>query len=367
MSRVFGTSLACVMLASWCVWLAGCSSAPEQGAGANGGRDGGGGGSGAGGVRVSGAGLEMRVWVVDNTPRVVPLALSPNALRRYQQQERPTATVEGPGWGAALRNYEGRAVALSQVTQDLWRANGVRVFSVPVRELDGLRDSLRMAGARQERWLGQTPVWTEVIRGPQLASLDAIMMDSGALRVEGGNLRLLLRAWLVPAGAGALGGSGLSGSAEVMGPEPLIVEDGMARAALQVEILPQHYVPARGVGGMGAADVFSAGPARVPRAEEEGLVFERLALRAMLMEESDALVIVPEVLGVEDEGDKGGEGVSGVGVGVGPVPPRGLMFGEALLTDTPGRGAASAVVMLVLVPRVPQRYSLLEGSAGVAK
>lgn len=292
------------------------------------------------------SGWEVRVWIADNTPRVQQLPLSPNALRRYQALDQPTFTVEPPTWIDAVQAYESRPVPIPQPTLDLWRANGLRVYSVPVADLPALQKQIRLVGPSQERWLGQTPVWAEVLRGPPLARPDALLMDSGPLRVEGGAARLLLRGWLIPS-------SHLSDSAssttppEFVGP-PAPAHDNPGRptrAALQLEILPQHHLPKP------PPDTFTLEPTRAPRPEEEGLLFERLALRAALDgHHTDAIVVVPDAAYSTDTADT---------PSLGPAPPPGLTFGQALLTDKPQRRAVNTVAVLILIPRATDTFTLL--------
>lgn len=298
-------------------------------------------------VRAAATGLEVRWWVVDNAPALVPLRLSPNAMRRLQAKDVPTATVAPPTWREVLAPFADRPVPVPDDVRDRWLNNGLRLYSIPVKDLPDLRARLRLVGPVQDRWFGHTPVWTEAVRGPALMPVDTVHLDTGLLRIEGGTMRLLTRAWIVPGSARA---------PELVGPpapagrgraEPAAPGEAPIPAVLQLELLPQHHVPPV------RSDEFTIEPTKPVPPEEQGLAFDRLTLRTTLGGD-DALVIVPD-----GPPSAANDDPAASDVGVGPPPPRGLTFGEALLTDKPARGAAGSLVFVVLVPRVPASYNLL--------
>jgi hypothetical protein len=298
-------------------------------------------------VRGADSGVELRWWVVPDDGDVVA-----RALAAYETAATP---IDGPG-------------------RDAWRANGLRLVSVPVAELAPLQahfqqlrsqvvvNDLRAAGVgdadlsrvaatlppaastSQEQWLGEVPRWTDAVRGPQMGPGTGrgtvIKMDTGPLALGPGRLRLLLRAWSVPT---------------------LLAPDH-ASAGLHVELAPQ-FEPA-----VNDAEEHDLGLLPPLQLEERGLVLSRLVL-SMTLDGSEAILIVAA---------RPNEDWAAVASGkpapprpptsvFGPPDPEGVTLGEAMLTSeaplgpAPGapsvaRGPAKAVI--VLVPHVRDRFEL---------
>jgi hypothetical protein len=307
-------------------------------------------------VRGADCGLELRWWVLPDDGDVI---------------------------ARALASYEARPGPVDAAARDLWRGNGFRIVAVPVDELGGVQarlqqlraqvivSDLRAAGVReqdlaavvasmasapatQEQWLGEVPRWTDAVRGPAMGRgtgrPSVVMMDSGPLALGPGRLRLLLRSWAVPT--------------QIAGDR--------AAAGLHLELAPQFEEarPSIPDWGIEEADMGLVKPLAL---EDQGLVLSRLVL-SLTLDGSEALVIVPERPETEWGTIASGEPVAPVadrGI-FGPAAPRGVTLGEAMLSAEPGlaRAAGGAIegsglprrpakAMIVLVPRVPERFELL--------
>jgi hypothetical protein len=239
-------------------------------------------------------GLELTWWIIDQSgPHV-------------------------PSLDAALEPFASNALPVPWKTVDLWHANGLRLVSVPVAKLDDLRASLRSAGPLQTQWLGLTPRWTEIARGPAYGRPSTLGLDGGSIVLRDGHLRLMLRCWVSP-------GQQVPGLDFLPG-------------ALQVEVMPEFVpdAPARALALPGEEP--NAAPVR----------FVRLALETTLLTD-DALLIVPEGAAVDGPGPDA----------VGPVEPPLPTLGESMLVSADASLNRLARVVIVLTPTVPREYGLL--------
>lgn len=298
-------------------------------------------------VRGADSGLELRWWVLPDDGDVI---------------------------ARALAVYEGRPTPADGAGREVWRANGLRLLSVPTAELPALQarfqqlrsqvliNDLRAAGiaeadlarvaasmapaasTTQEQWLGEVPRWMDAVRGPQMGPGTGrgtvIKMDVGPLALGPGRLRLLLRAWTVPT----------------------VVSPDHAAAGLRLELAPQ-FEQSRNIPSERELGLLP--PLAV---EEQGLVLSRLVL-GMTLDGSDSLLIVPD----RPDTDWGAiaSGTATVAQApksvFGPPTPDGITLGEAMLSSDASpraggagpdaRGLTKAVV--VLVPRVRDRFVLV--------
>jgi hypothetical protein len=315
----------------------------------------------------------------------------------------------------ALLPYAERPVPAPAETLALWSRYGLRAVSVPLEDLDALLAELRdgasarvshagPAAASQREWLGLPDTWSEVVRGPELTRGLTVSLESERLRLEPGRLRMLVRGWPIPVADDGQ------------------TKSGHTRAALAVEVLPQHL----------SRDPARRGPRSSPRdpfaeasidAESDGLTFSRLLL-PLTLESSQAVILVSERPGLgwsdvtRDAGawasraraaqpgstsSRPSPGIGQVtrgtppvpddddstttndasfaaptptmqGVESGPTAPRMPTLGEALLgptittraTPTTDQGDAAIVppppvatrVLIILIPRLPERFEL---------
>jgi len=265
------------------------------------------------GERGPGVGLEVAWWVVED-----PFVATAD----------PTVTrlASGPTVRDVLLPYEGRPVPVTAAAAALWRANGLRLVSVPRADLAALRRSLRLVGPVQQQWLGETPRWVEAVRGPKWGGSALLALDNGPLRLDAGRLRLLVRSWSAPGPGGPDAG------------------------VLQVEIVPQHVLPFAPLPDLAAA---LEPPKPRPSRDAEGVAFERLLLETAF-DGVDALVIVPESPASATPASEGFETA-------GPDAPMPPTLGEVMLTDTLSGGRRGTRVMVVLIPHAPRTFSLFPG------
>lgn len=275
----------------------------------------------------------------------------------------------GPGemW-AAFAEFRSTPVPVDAGALQMLQENGLRVLAVPVDRLPEVQRRLAVIGAVQRQWLGQAPSWVDAAAGPLREGGQTIALHDGRLRLGPGRLRLLLRGWTLPAPAA---------SEEARG------------AALHLEMVPQHQESRPTTGGLG--DALRPQP-RAP--EDEGVLFTRMALTARLKGDL-ALVLVPETPGVEwkeppppepepEPAPAPAPAAPPIGrvsrvdpaasAPASPPPPAPVhaadataevgppgvalpSLGEAMLMSRTESRTVRAVV--VLVPRVPQRFDLL--------
>jgi len=294
------------------------------------------------------------------------------------------ATGDGDAMFAAFAEFQGAEVPVDEAVRDVLARNGLRLLAVPVDRLSEVQSRLSVIGAVQRQWLGQAPGWIDIATGPLRERGQTIALHDGVLRVGPGRLRILLRGWTVPVPPG--------------------VAPGNRGAAMDVEIVPQHQE-------MDPRGELSLTPRRIAP-EDEGLVFTRLAAR-MRLHGDVAVVIVPERPGVtwearKEEPPAESQAAPDVAAGPAPRPAPGLgqvsrveagraapvtpevtaspapaatleqgppsaplpSLGEAMLmsrADLPGPDGAvsgrarsrTVRAVVVLVPRVPDRFELL--------
>lgn len=230
------------------------------------------------------AGLELRLWVVDDSAGALEAELGSFGL----------AGVEAP---------------VEQV--ELWRANGLGVSAIPLEELDGALAGLRPVGPRQTQWLGVLPEWSVLAAGPGWSGTHAAALDAGVLELEAGRLRLVGRAWALP-------------------PAP-----GRGSARLRIELAPQH-AEARGR-ERSAAEL---GDPRLSTDADAGPIYTRLALEISATGER-AFAVYP----VEPPRPEGGASQPAVGPALPEHPSLGAVMLRG--ADGTGEGHLAMVLVLV--------------------
>lgn len=260
------------------------------------------------------AGLEVQVWIVED-----------DAL----------------GFAYALADHEQRARGVPDGVASVWRANGIRIVPVPLNELDSLRATFRRAGLSERRWHGLAGQWTPVVEGPRLGGRTALALDSGILSLNRGRLRLLGRCWLAPD----------------LQQEPEHEDDPFVRAVMRIELLPQHAEQRR----RSELDAVLNPDQRPP--EDEGLLFRRF-LAELPARKGQAYLLVPEdprtdwATMLKEDADDAEDTTD-----VGPLDPGLPTLGEAMLTSRVApEDAPTRRMVVVLLPRVPDRFELLSES-----
>lgn len=243
-------------------------------------------------------GLELRWWVIADRHAELARALA------------PFASIPVPVDPAILER---------------WERSGLRIVAVPLERLTALRDQLPRIGATNSQWIGQSPSWLDALGGPAITRPTTVVLDSSTIQLQPGQLRLLVRAWLLPR----------------------MTEAG-ARAALHVELLPQH----RALAARALDDnLFKTGNRYRTRSID--------ALHLVMNVGPDyALLVVPERPDVS-WGDTPAAGEAVDPNNVGPSEPIYPTLGGAMLTSSPtDLGATVNKAVVVLIPRVPERFEL---------
>lgn len=263
-------------------------------------------------VRNAQVGLEVAWWLADDTAGRV---------------------------GTQLTALGAAPLALDDATRARWEAAGFRVLTIPLGSLPALQGALPRESSWTRRWHAQLPDWAEVFRGRRIAADTRVLIDRAPERLPGGSLRLLARNWAVP------------------GEPPALHLD----AAVQLLTNPP------------ALDPFALEEPRVSRPADEGHVLGDLVLSTELPP-TVALIITAEAPGVVWSGPTGAapapapeqpeslleaEGEPNTPI-FGPLAADALSLGQTMLTagaDEPLGKPVKALV--VLIPRLPARYSIL--------
>lgn len=291
-------SFALTLLAA-AAWLGGCQTAPTpiEASAAS---------------RPEPAGMEVSWWIVDDAPA------SPTST--------PIRELLAP--------FASRSVPVDWRTLEAWRGCGLRVVTVPLAELDGLRGALHFVGPLQNQWLGEAVRPVEIARGPDITRPTTLTLDNGDIVLSDGDLRLMLRCWAGPSRVTPESGPGAN-----------------IPAALQLELVPRHE-PAE------ARSEFHGLALDAPRTP---LVFSRLTLEAALLGD-EAIVLIAERPDV-DWSRPAPEGVEPTVPFLGPSIPASLTLGEALLGGANTVQGRRTRAILVLAPSVPRVFRLLSRAA----
>lgn len=280
---------------------------------------------------------------------------------------------------AALQTYSRSAPApVDPAAAALWSAHGLRAYRVQVARLEELRVAMGAPPRAVRNWLGQALTWTEAVGGAEQRAGQTIALEAERLRLGAGRLRLLVRSWIAP-----------------------VPTDSGAAGIMHIELLPQHQEaerPSPGDGLLGTPSIAAA---------DQGMLFTRLWLRERITDDDDALVIIaaPPLADLEQlaaSTPRTEPGTSGAPPGVGEVvrtrdasgaagvepagprsaggigPPAASIptLGEAMLVSTvhapraPATSDAAAEqaaarppvtrrLIVALVPRLPEGYTLL--------
>ena len=254
-------------------------------------------------------GLELHWWVVQS---------SPDDLRD------------------ALLDYADASDGLCDTERAALESQGLRLVRVPLEEVSPLRESLRVRGRTERKWLGQAPWWIEALRGAMTGET-LVCTDGAAVTLPSGRLRVLARAWTAPAAAG-----------------PVMRTDlAIQHLPRTAEVLPN----------------FSEQDARrVLEPQHQGTVFDR-TVSSLEMHEGYAYLLVCDTPGTPwgtQEPADAYELTYGVIPAtecdrVGPPVDRIPSIGERLLRQPAPHysGEHPLTAVVVLAPRLPETYTLL--------
>ncbi len=328
-------------------------------------------------------GLEVRLWVVDDTDRAAARGLTPY-IDDFEE-------VSG----------DGRSDPISARTRSRWSDWGFRIITIPMDQVEGFLGQLRPVQPISVQWLGEFGHWRAIVRAGELGS-EHVRVGSRLVEIDRGRPRLIARSWVEP----------------MFTPRDVIPAVRLD-LGMQIEIRDSRLRRQRQMG------FFE--PGRERSIEDDGPVIDELILSAML-DGSSALIIMGEAPGVDwnelpelpelsgpteetvigqDAGQAGDQGSGGFGPsehqkqaqeeaqeqpgqttradqqGRGgrsgpridqPAKPMGQSLGELMLTSPGSRttrlNQARIVpkrVIVVLIPRVEGGYSLLPRSPGQIK
>src|SRR5262245_37496820 len=100
-----------------------------------------------------------------------------------------------------LSDYANRVIPVTPASRALWRANGLRLISVPRKDLDYLKETLRLVGPVEQQGVVESVTWKPAARSPSWDQTQSVSLDDGPLPLAPGYVRLLMRCWVAPASA----------------------------------------------------------------------------------------------------------------------------------------------------------------------
>jgi hypothetical protein len=109
-----------------------------------------------------------------------------------------TVTDRDEELAQALAPYAEAPTPLPESVRASWRRNGFRMIAVPVRDMAALLGALPIEDKVNRIWLGQTPEWTIAAPGAPWSGERSLRIDGETIRLGGGQIRMLVRAWVSP-------------------------------------------------------------------------------------------------------------------------------------------------------------------------
>lgn len=125
---------------------------------------------------------------------IEPLPIAPRAIGSLGGLEAYLWITE-PGTAPAIEAVLDRGTLVRD-------ENGLRTFELELLDVSRLRAAVRFAEAGQEAWLGQVPRWTVLIPGPVLDDREWISISGEPAPKSDGRLGLVVRAWTLPSPSG---------------------------------------------------------------------------------------------------------------------------------------------------------------------
>lgn len=279
------------------------------------------------GTRGSLVGLELMTWLVGDPP----------------VGKANTGVPE-----VVLAAYADRPLPFSPEMVQAWRRCGVGVVAVPVSEVVAVRERLAMAGPVQAMQVPLSPRWMTGVTGTRIEGSQLVALDSGLLRLDRAQPRLLVRSWSVP-GEAAKG-------------EPAV------RALAQVQIVPQVASVSAAPTRRTPSELLN-GTANMPTDEDAGQLLHRLTLEAAC-DGADAFIIYPLLAAAkaEESTDSPANSADSPPTASAPAPARTLgpeapeppTLGEVLLSDVLAARPQRERTILVIIPHPPREFRLIE-------
>lgn len=123
----------------------------------------------------SNRGLEIFLWVVDDTHWDAPRMLAPYLDPEAGKEPSPLGQAE------LLR----------------WADWGFRLIAVPIEDVDGVLGGLNPVQPINVQWLGEFGQWRAIVRAGELGT-NYVRVGQRAVEIERGRPRLIARSWLEP-------------------------------------------------------------------------------------------------------------------------------------------------------------------------
>lgn len=280
-------------------------------------------------------GLEVHWWIADDTDGAV---------------------------GAVLSEFVEPALPADLSVRARWNANGLRLVQVPIERFGELESRLPATRTRTRLWVGWVTSWTEVLRGRRAGGASALIIDGQRSLLPLGALRLIARSWPAPS-------------------EPSGNQSWGDRPAARLELACQLVVEAP----LTATDVFEQ--PRLTDVPDEGPVFRQLTLETLL-DARFAYVVTSEAPGIlwtsagrrtigsadvspppatpdipDSQVEQQRHAEDNIELPFEPLGPpvsTPLTIGQAMLSASHSEtGRRDVRIIMVLVPRTPERFRLL--------
>ncbi len=249
---------------------------------------------------------------------------------------------------AVLGAYADRPLPFSPDMVKAWQACGLGVVAVPTSEVVTVRERLALVGPVQAMQVPLAPRWMTGVTGTRIEGSQLVTLDSGLLRLDRAQPRLLVRSWSVP-GEAAKG-------------EPAV------RALAQVQIVPQVASVAAAPTRRTPSELLS-GTANMPTDEDAGQLLHRLTLEAAC-DGADAFIIYPllAVAKSKESPDAAENAPATPPTAPAPTPARTFgpeapeppTLGEVLLSDVVATRPQRERTILVIIPHPPREFRLIE-------
>lgn len=245
-----------------------------------------------------------------------------------------------------LAAYADRPLPFSPDMVKAWQACGLGVVAVPSSEVVTVRERLALAGPVQAMQVPLAPRWMTGVTGTRIEGSQLVTLDSGLLRLDRAQPRLLVRSWSVPG--------------EATGEEPTV------RALAQVQIVPQIASVAAAPTRRTPSELLS-GTATMPTDEDAGQLLHRLTLEAAC-DGADAFIVYPLLAAAKAEVASDSPANTADSPPTAPAPARALgpeapeppTLGEVLLSDVLATRPQRERTILVIIPHPPHEFRLIE-------
>ncbi|HEX2837737.1 MAG TPA: hypothetical protein VHN77_06375 [Phycisphaerales bacterium] len=269
-------------------------------------------------------------------------------LMTWQVGDPPIGQTDAGVPELVLAAFADRPLPFSPEVVQAWRQCGLGVVAVPTSEVVTVRERLALAGPVQAMQVPLAPRWMTGVTGTRIEGSQLITLDSGLLRLDRAQPRLLVRSWSVP-GEAAKG-------------EPAV------RALAQVQVVPQVASVSAAPTRRTPSELLS-GTANMPTDEDAGQLLHRLTLDAAC-DGADAFIIYPLLAATkaEDSSNSPANTADSPPTAPAPAPARTLgpeapeppTLGEVLLSDVLAARPQRERTILVIIPHPPREFRLIE-------